>query len=392
MRTLSRPIRIIADVVGAILLVAAVAMLALAIGTLAPAIPFLGSIGGYITVAPAHVVLPLCLAIFVLCLPFIIRFRRWVYAAVAAVLVVTFVLVSVGAADVIHAFEDEGAEVGFFRCYNPMRFEEVQVDTAVYTTSSYGDVSLDVYYKADDAADKPVILYVHGGGWTGGSRKDHAYYSRAYAHHGYVAVSVDYDLSDEERHLADSTELQLTHALGWIATNIHRYGGNADALYITGDSAGGNLALEIGYKVADGTYTQANGVALPKARALAVTYPVAYPHVFYANDDLVLGNPSKAMCTAYTGGTPDEIPAVYASICPAEHVDAATPPTMIVVGEADTMVQPIQSYHLAETLTKQGVDNRLVRLPHLNHGFDTMDASIGCQGVLALTLSWFEAH
>ena len=384
--------KVIAVILRILLLIVALAVLALALGTMVPAIPFVGSIGAYIVLGGYRYFIPAVTACFVLAVILFAIRRKALLLMSAVCLVATVCLSCVCLSSVIMTYGEEGVEVDVTKTYDMRTSADVRLETVSYLAKETGDLLLDVYYVEDEVKDKPVIVYVHGGGWISGSRLDHAYYSRKYAEAGYVAVSIDYTLSTETRHCVDGCEREVTAAFAWVKANIAAYGGSTAKLYVTGDSAGGNLALDVSYKINDEVYTDYEGAALPKVTAVAVTYPVAYPSVFWANDDLVLGSVAKAMCEQYTGTKPEASPEVYDGITPADYIDAFTPPTMVIVGKADTMVQPEQSYDLIAALEKGGIDNRLVAIPYLNHGFDTMDGDINSQGVLALTLAWFAAH
>lgn len=87
----------------------------------------------------------------------------------------------------------------------------------------------------------PVIIDVHGGGLQGGTK----YGNRPYCHHlasyGFIVFAMDYSLSPEYRypaHLEDVNESLL-----WIKDHLEEYGGDEKNVFITGDSAGGMLAI-----------------------------------------------------------------------------------------------------------------------------------------------------
>lgn len=373
-------------------LIVAIGLLALSIGTLVPKTPFFGSIAAYITMGWYRVFIPATAALFLAVIIFFLVKRKWLNLLSAAFLAATIVICCVCLSSVIMTFREAGAMVDVAKTYSAKIDGDVQVKTVPYATSDTGEAALDVYYREDGKTGKPIVAYIHGGGWTSGDKSDHAYYWRKAAEAGYVAVSIGYDLSDKEHHRVNTCEKQLTAAFAYLNTHAAEYGASCDRLYLTGDSAGGNLALELAYKINDGVYSEWEGVALPKVKAVAVTYPVAYPAVFWHNDDMILGKPSKEMCESYTGTTPEQDEAVYDDITPANYIDAFTPPTMIIVGKCDTMVQPEQSYDLAKALEAAGIENRLVALPYLNHGFDTQNGDVLTQGVLSLLTQWFEAH
>ena len=113
----------------------------------------------------------------------------------------------------------------------------------------FASPKLDIY-PAANAKDAPVLIYIHGGGWTRGSRSQVGAKPDHFIALGFIFVSVDYRLVPKvkiENQLED-----IDHALGWINQNIGKYGGNANNLHLMGHSAGAHLVAMTG--VAPGKY------------------------------------------------------------------------------------------------------------------------------------------
>ncbi|MWV40266.1 alpha/beta hydrolase [Natrialba sp. INN-245] len=92
-----------------------------------------------------------------------------------------------------------------------------------------------------DATGRPVVLYVHGGGWVIGSLETHDGTCRKLAaDSGYPVVSVDYRLAPEHPFPAGLLDCYAT--LEWLAEAAPDFGGDPDRIVLAGDSAGGNLA------------------------------------------------------------------------------------------------------------------------------------------------------
>lgn len=162
--------------------------------------------------------------------------------------------------------------------------------------------------------------------------------------------------------------------------------------FVTGDSAGGNLALEMSYKINNGTFGVVDGVTLPEIDAVSTLYPVSSPKTFYENDDLVMGGVAKNLVLSYVGQTPAENPESYAELVPVNHISESTPPSLFLSGTRNTLVPQEATYVLADALSKAGIDNKLVKIPNANHGFDLVDGSIGSQAFISLTEQWFNQY
>lgn len=379
--------------VGRILLLVLVALVfLLSVGTVFPAIPYVGSIANIITVGWLHLWLPLCVVLslvaLVLCLANRKRPARWVALALSVVSLAATVFFLCENA---FALSQHGVEPNAFLSTEDL--SAVRVETCPYTQSEYGEVNLDAYYKDDGKTDKPVMIYIHGGGWVTNTRETHSYYSKVLANHGYVAFALDYDLSSQERHLAKSTELQIAEAFAWAKNHAADFGGDIERLGVAGGSAGGNLALELSYKINAGIYkTAADGTVLPTVKAVSVTFPATSVAAVYNNDDLVFGNMTRNMAACYTGCSPEEDPALYDSLAPANAISASTPPTNIVLGASDAIVPPESTYEFDAALEEAGVEHQTVVMPYANHGFDAVDGNMGNRAYLDLSLRWFEQY
>lgn len=369
----------------------------LALGTVVPQIPVVGSVGNYFTVHYGHVFIPVVAGLFLLCTILCFVKRKKVFVAICDILLLVSLAISICTmAIAVRDVNKQGSEVNVLKSFSKEDVSGVDTDTQTYYTSDYGALKLNVYYRKvflEDGADGfPVILYVHGGGWIQGGRKDHEYDSKVYAKNGYVVFSVDYDLSKKDRHLAGTTERQILEAIAWIKKNAGRYGGDPETLFMTGDSAGGNLTLNVSYKINGGIYTEAGGEILPKVKAVCVTYPVTDPVLFYNNKDAIMGKASKEMATYYTGGSPDEKKEVYDSITPKNYLTQYTPPTLVISGKEDKQVPLSATEAFVDSLRQNGTETGLVTVPFCNHAFDTVPGAFGDQVVLHQTLRWFASH
>lgn len=100
---------------------------------------------------------------------------------------------------------------------------------------------LDVYRPEGDISNAPVLLQVHGGGWTIGNKDQQGL---PLMHHlaakGWVCVAINYRLAPRDAFPAHVIDVKK--AIAWIREHIGEYGGNPDYIAITGGSAGGHLA------------------------------------------------------------------------------------------------------------------------------------------------------
>lgn len=102
-------------------------------------------------------------------------------------------------------------------------------------------------YRSEDAPEDgllPVILFIHGGGWSNGDPAAYGFVGRNFAPKGFVVVNIGYRLVPDGKYpamLADSAA-----ALKWTSENIAKYGGDPDRIFLMGHSAGAYNAAMLG--------------------------------------------------------------------------------------------------------------------------------------------------
>ncbi len=258
----------------------------------------------------------------------------------------------------------------------------------VYLTDDDGqDLNVDVYRPAGGKTKAPVLLYIHGGGWTKGDQADRSADMRWFADQGFLTLSVEFTLSSSTKHLWDVTQGQIGCSLSWVRKNAEKYGGDPKRLSISGDSAGGTLAINSAYLQADGKLPSACGGTAPSIAAVSVVYPgvdIAAGHDF---SDAGAGYASK-----YTGGTPEEFPERYAAVGSFNKITAGAPPTFILVGKVDHVVPPKTVLRFVAATRKAGIETKLVRIPYAAHGFDVVSGNVGDQAFRQLTVKWLAKH
>ena len=107
---------------------------------------------------------------------------------------------------------------------------------------SYGEderQKLDVYAPHEHKALLPVVLFVHGGGWSMGNKRQHIAKGDAFAKHDVVCVCTNYRLAPNVMHPKQIED--IASAFAWVKTHIKEYGGNPDQIFVMGHSAGAQL-------------------------------------------------------------------------------------------------------------------------------------------------------
>jgi acetyl esterase/lipase len=123
-----------------------------------------------------------------------------------------------------------------------MRNRAVRVDKDIPYAPEHGRRGLlDIYRPADgDLSGAPVLLQVHGGGWSYGTKESQGVpLMQHLAAKGWVCVSINYRLSPRDAWPAHVVDVK--RAIAWLKEHVAEYGGDPSYLAITGGSAGGHL-------------------------------------------------------------------------------------------------------------------------------------------------------
>lgn len=283
-----------------------------------------------------------------------------------------------------------GGSVDVLQALTPASIAEAQPDTReVYTRFDDAPMYVSIYRPEAAAQAVPILIAVHGGGWTHGSADQASSNLRWFADQGWLVLSFDYPLSTPDRHLWDVTPSYVACALAWTASNAGRLGADIQQLALMGDSAGGNLVINTAYAAASGVAVSSCGGDVPVPRVVVAVYPVVDPVLTWANDP----NPETSFMWQYLGGTPAEVPERYAAVASATYITRAAPPTLILLADHDTIVPPQGADRFIAAARAASVLVERVNIPFADHGFDGFRArSIGNQGVLTIIQSYLAAR
>jgi acetyl esterase/lipase len=236
----------------------------------------------------------------------------------------------------------------------------VQVDKAIVYAERDGfrALELDVYrpYASPEGA-RPLLVYVHGGGWRVSHRSRAPRETRDWARGfferltdaGFVVAAPDYRLSAEARFPAQIDD--LVEALRWLREHADELGVMPGRTYEWGASAGGLLAA--------------------LAALVAGAAPVAGVVCWYAITDLLaLDQTADDTFEAHLlGGPIGQHVDLARAASPVTHVRGDAPPFLLQHGEADTWVPHDQSVRLARALRAAGAPVELESVPGADHFF-----------------------
>lgn len=241
----------------------------------------------------------------------------------------------------------------------------IDVTDITYLTASNYEVKLDVHKRKDTTAPQPTVIYIHGGGWIGGSKSGINFLLIPWLEMGWNVVNVEYHLGRVSQ--APAAVEDCLCALRWVATHAQNYGIDVKRLVLSGESAGGHLALTTGLiPEAAGLDRQCPGAPLPKVAAIVNFYGITDVA------DLLHGPNEKSYAVAWLGSAPDR-DEVAKRVSPLTYVRPGLPPILTIQGDADPIVPYTHSLRLQDALEKAGVPHQLITVPGGKHGNFTAD-------------------
>ena len=270
--------------------------------------------------------------------------------------------------------------------------------TFVLLTASLGAaepamrVTKDVAYLAPDRAEKldiyqpanpspagtlaPALVWIHGGGWMGGTKNEARAQSIAadLVTAGYVVISVEYRLG------AGAWPLNLfdcKNAVRFLRANAAKYGVDPARIAVAGGSAGGHLALMVGLTT---------GVAGLEPEAAATPYPGVSSAVRAAINMYGITNLVSRGKAAAGGAGPETIvlsgstQKVFGASAPSDpvlrlaspvtHLAKTSVPLLTLHGRVDTTVSYAQAEELDRVAKERGASHELLLLEKAGHTFD----------------------
>lgn len=219
-------------------------------------------------------------------------------------------------------------------------------------------LQLDIH-RSGTAETKPLMLYVHGGGWRVSNRQRAPRETRQWTtgffeqlvEAGFVVAANDYRFSSEA--VFPAAVEDTVDAIRFLRANAASYGIDATKIVLFGQSAGGYLALAAGL-----------GTAVEDVQGIVCWYPTTD---FGLLDD---GDSASAFPAHFLGGPLSTLPGLVAASSIPRLARRDSPPTLLQHGTADTMAPFTQSTHLRDALLAAGAHVELEAVEGAGHFFE----------------------
>jgi len=203
----------------------------------------------------------------------------------------------------------------------------------------------------------PVLLFIHGGGWSIGDKAHAAPEKAKWANgQGWAFASANYRLVPQatvEQQAAD-----VAHAIAWLRANAAKEGLDPDRIVLMGHSAGAHLVALVG---TDPTYLQAAGVPMSAVKGVVLLDGAGYDVPAQASAEM---NLVKPMYEAAFSTDPKR----QAALSPTRHAEAPNVARWLILPIERRQDSQAQSQGLAAALAKAGASATVVVVPGESHG------------------------
>jgi len=249
----------------------------------------------------------------------------------------------------------------------PIRY--IAVPNITYLVANNYEAKLDLYRRRDTKDEpQPTLIYIHGGGWVGGTKEGSLMSLFPWFEMGWNIVNVEYRLARVS--LAPAAVEDCLCALRWVAANAKQYGIDVNRLVVSGESAGGHLALTTGMiPESAGMDRQCPGVPLPKVAAIVNWYGITDVA------DLLDGPNRKSYAVTWLSSMLNREEIAH-RVSPLTYVRADLPPILTIHGDADPTVPYTHALRLRDALDQAHVPNQLVTVPGGKHGGFTSEERV----------------
>ena len=223
-----------------------------------------------------------------------------------------------------------------------------------YASVDGESLRLDLYLPEKSDAKPPLLVWIHGGGWTKGSKSGiNPVFIRLTAE-GYAAASIDYRLDGIISHPKQIHDCK--GAIRWLRANADKYGYDVTRIGAGGGSAGGHLVLLLGLSSDVGELegdVGGNVDQSSKVDAVVDLYGPSALGLFAEESERFRHN---------------KTPELLKSASPVTYLSKDDPPVLIFHGDKDQVVPLGQSEHLHKRYEEAGLESSLHVIESAGHG------------------------
>ncbi|MDZ7967818.1 MAG: alpha/beta hydrolase [Nostoc sp. DedSLP03] len=233
-------------------------------------------------------------------------------------------------------------------------------------------------YQPLEVGKYPAVVVIYGGAWQYGNTHANTEFNQYIANHGYTVFAIDYRHAPKYQFPSQLDDVRT--ALNFIRKHAAEYEADSERMILLGRSAGAHLAMLAAYQP-----------DAPPIRAVVNYYgPVNLTEGYKTppNPDPIN---SRAVLKAFLGGSVEELPNQYQIASPINYLTHPLPPTLLIYGSRDHLVQARFGRQMYERLHDSGNTAVFLEIPWAEHAFDAVFNGVSNQLALYYTerfLAW----
>lgn len=275
----------------------------------------------------------------------------------------------------------------------PFRFRknDVEVLRNIPYTEGGRRAHLDIYRPRDrDLAGAPVLIQVHGGGWTIGTKEEQGLIlMNRMAQQGWICVAANYRLAP--KHRFPTQIIDVKRAIAWVHENIAQYGGDPTYVAITGGSAGGHLAALAALTPGLADYQPGFEEADTSISACVSFYGI-YDVAGLSGMQSAIDMRDRFLAPWVFDKDPQTDLEEFVRASPLAHVDEHAPDFFVIHGRNDTLAPVEQARALVASLRERSEATvTYAEIPGAQHAFDVF-SSIRSQHTIGAVQRWLQWH
>ncbi|MCZ2392167.1 MAG: alpha/beta hydrolase [Acidobacteria bacterium] len=235
----------------------------------------------------------------------------------------------------------------------------------VYATANNTQLKLDIWYPRDSQEPTPTVVFFHGGGWIFGAKEGAAYQLLPYLERGWRAVNVEYRMASNS--LAPAAVEDARCALRCVFRNAKQWKFDTSKIVLTGQSAGGHLALIAGM-LPKGSSLDNRCYGDEDLRVAAIVNWYGITDV----NDLLQGPNFRNYAAMWMGSLPNASD-IARDVSPLTYAKKGAPAILTIHGDKDSVVPYSHATRLKAELDKASAPNKLYTIKGGDHGMFTQD-------------------
>lgn len=230
------------------------------------------------------------------------------------------------------------------------------------------ELKLDAFIPKQSFNKSPCLIFIHGGGWKGGSTKTTLKWCRYLSELGCATFSVDYRLSNEDKGIKPSTCLEdVKSAVRWVRVNAERFNIDTTRIAYAGTSAGGHLAAACATIAGFNSTDDDLNIS-------------CRPNVLLLHSPVIDNGPG--------GYGYDRVKEFWEDFSPVHNLHNQLPPTCMLLGDKDPLIPFESAVKVGEAVKNSGSDIELYVFEGKGHGLFSQKESELTEPIMTLYYHW----